>query len=88
MTRTGKLHKNESGWVVRYPKYPTSKKIFGWREVPLVPGDQNKIAQLVSSTELSEGLEVKFELIDEFSHPQYYENVGWGDGIELAKLVL
>jgi hypothetical protein len=33
------------------------------------------------------GDEVEFEIIDEFTHPQYYLNVGWGDGIKMAKLL-
>lgn len=88
MTRTGKLQMGEAGWSVRYPKHPTSEKIFEWKEVPLVPEDQEKINQMTSSPNPISGVEVEFELIDEFSHPQYYENVGWGDGVELAKLVL
>ncbi len=29
---------------------------------------------------------VEFELIDEFTHPQLFTHVGWGDGITCAKI--
>jgi hypothetical protein len=29
---------------------------------------------------------VEFEIIDEFTHPQLFEHVGWGDGITCAKI--
>lgn len=32
------------------------------------------------------GDEVDVEIIDEFTHPEFYHNVGWGDGERMAKL--
>lgn len=32
------------------------------------------------------GDEIDVEIIDEFTHPQYYQGVGWGDGERMAKL--
>jgi hypothetical protein len=34
------------------------------------------------------GDSVEFELIDEFTHPEFFEHVGWGDGVTCAKLNL
>ena len=31
---------------------------------------------------------VEFELVDEFSHPELFTQVGWGDGVTCAKLNL
>ena len=31
--------------------------------------------------------DVEFEIVDEFTHPELYTNVGWGDGIKYAKLI-
>jgi hypothetical protein len=31
---------------------------------------------------------IDFEIIDEFSHPQLFTHIGWGDGITCAKLKL
>jgi hypothetical protein len=84
MTRKGTLRKKDSKWIVRFPKYPESNKFFDWKEVPLCSEDQLKVT---SNSESIEGKTVHFELIDEFTHPQYYENVSWGDGTELAKIV-
>lgn len=85
MIREGILHKTENDWIIRYSKYPTSNKIFEWKEVSLIPEDRDWVA---NSPGPMEGLAVEFELIDEFTNPQYYENVGWGDGVELAKLTV
>jgi hypothetical protein len=32
------------------------------------------------------GDSVEFEIIDEFTHPQLFEHVGWGEGITCAKI--
>lgn len=80
---TGTLHKNEKEWIVKFPKHPSSSKVFEWKNAPLIPSDQDRI---ICSPESMEGREVEFELVDEFTHPQYYQNVGWGDGIKMAKI--
>jgi len=37
-----------------------------------------------SSIKLPPDSFVEFELIDEFTNPEFYEGVGWGDGIKYA----
>jgi hypothetical protein len=32
------------------------------------------------------GKEVEFEIVEEFSHPELFSKIGWGDGQRLAKL--
>lgn len=32
------------------------------------------------------GKEVEFEIVEEFSHPELFSKIGWGDGERLAKL--
>ena len=31
---------------------------------------------------------VEFEIIDEFTNPEFFEHVGWGDGVTCAKINL
>ena len=85
MILTGTLHQTEKEWVVRHQTHPMSTNVFEWQETPLVSKDQDRIT---SSPEPMEGVKVKFKQIDEFTDPEYYENVGWGDGIKLAKLTI
>lgn len=34
-----------------------------------------------------EGMEVDFELVDEFTHPHLFSGVGWGDGSAHANII-
>jgi hypothetical protein len=52
--------------------------------VPLkvtLPIHHDDIAQVKS------GQLVEFIIVDEFTHPQLFYNVGWGDGITCAKII-
>lgn len=33
-----------------------------------------------------DGMEVGFELVDEFTHPHLFGGIGWGDGKNYAKI--
>ena len=37
-----------------------------------------------SSIKLPIGSDVEFDIIDEFTNPELYEGIGWGDGQEYA----
>lgn len=82
----GILTKNDNGWLVKYPKYPTSNKIFDTVSLPLHPYDVNICNAYGDYSVDWIGKEVEFEIVDEFTHPKLYEGVGWGDGIKYAKL--
>jgi hypothetical protein len=79
----GTLHKTEQGWVVEYAKHS---------ELPLHPDD---IRQIEEAAKVFDNIEariaayssVEFEIIDEFTHPELFTNVGWGDSIKYAKLM-
>jgi hypothetical protein len=77
----GILSKSNRGWVVKETigEGPEARLI---KTFPLHQSDIDKLEPSV----LGEYGEVEFEIIDEFTHPQYYESVGWGDGVKYAKL--
>jgi hypothetical protein len=33
------------------------------------------------------GQHVQFIMVDEFTHPELFYNVGWGDGVTCAKII-
>ena len=76
----GTINKLNNEWVVQYPKYPTSDKIYDTLTLPLHPDD----AVYCLTSDL--GKQVEFDIIDEFTHPELFKNVGWGDGTNCAKL--
>ena len=80
-TMTGKLNVVDGNWVVQYPKHPTSNKIYEDVTLLLHPDD----AMYCFPSDI--GKEILFETIDEFTHPELFRGVGWGDGTEMAKLV-
>jgi hypothetical protein len=51
---------------------------------PIYPEDTKELNRKTSLHR--DGDEVYFELIDEFTHPELYMDVGWGDGTIYAKL--
>jgi hypothetical protein len=85
----GTLYKTKQGWVVSRCVGDGVAEV--WEErLPLHPDDES----LWMFAELNEewkdkldGKEVDFEIVDEFTHPELYTNVGWGDGIKYAKLI-
>ena len=48
------------------------------------PDDAKKLNS--NKSLLTEGDLVDFEITDEFTHPELYTDIGWGDGIQYAKL--
>ena len=48
------------------------------------PEDSKKLNS--NKSLLTEGNSVDFEITDEFTHPELYTDIGWGDGIQYAKL--
>jgi hypothetical protein len=85
----GTLHKTEQGWTVRYLDYKKAHDIMYCGEsLPLHPDDlDSEIVRWAENGSL-ENKEVEFEITDEFTHPELYRGVGWGDGIKYAKLII
>lgn len=80
----GKLSKKEGNWYVLEIKQGTHYLLY--------PDDVKQIeedAKVFDNIEARIAVypDVEFEVIDEFTHPHLYENVGWGDGIIYAKLL-
>jgi hypothetical protein len=74
----GILHKESYGWVVRYkPEYKYPRP---WLEMKIYPND------LLYLLDSDDNTEVEFNIVDEFTHPELFTNVGWGDGRACAKL--
>lgn len=74
----GILKETKEGWVVWY--VVTINETTSIKEtLPLYP--------ITPSFNLFFGKEVEFEITDEFTHPELYRGVGWGDGIKYAKLI-
>lgn len=81
----GTLTKINDNWVVEYPKH-ASNKIYETATLPLHPEDVKTCNDYGDYYVDWIGKEVKFEIVDEFTDPELYKNVGWGDGIKYAKL--
>lgn len=77
----GTLKKVDDQWIVEYPKYPTSGKVYETASLPLYYDD----AIYCFPSDI--GDEVNFEIVDEFTHPQLFESISWGDGPPCAKLI-
>ncbi len=71
----GKLLKKETGWVVSYIDYFIEQ-----RELPLYYKD-------IISDSTQDSTEIEFEIVDEFSRPELFHGVGFGDGVYCAKLL-
>jgi len=82
----GKLFKDKDKvWSVFYIKeYPSGNLT---KTLPLYIGDFDKKKSKEPTMVLEEGKEINFEIVTEFTHPHLYENVGWGDGIDYAKII-
>jgi hypothetical protein len=84
----GTLHKTEQGWTVRYLDYKKAHDIMYCGEsLPLHPDDLDSDIIRWAENGSLENKEVEFEITDEFTHPELYRGVGWGDGIKYAKLI-
>jgi hypothetical protein len=77
----GILEKTRRGWVVKQ----IISEGFEARLIKTFPLYKSDADQLEINV-FGEHGEVEFEIIDEFTHPEYYHGVGWGDGIKMAKL--
>jgi hypothetical protein len=77
----GELIKLAKGWTVLHKIYDEGIN-FGV-DYPLHPDDAAKFEPAT----LGSFGEVEYEIIDEFTHPELYQGVGWGDGIQYAKLI-
>lgn len=87
----GKLNKVDGNWVVEYPKHPTSHKIYETATLQLHPDDVDMIKnyELVFDNieaRINAQPEVEFLIVDEFTQPELFRGIGWGDGIKYAKL--
>jgi hypothetical protein len=84
----GKLIKIEERWMVGTVCYADLWSNY----IPLHPDD---VKQIGRDSQVFDNIEariaaypnVEFEIIDEFTHPELFTNVGWGDGIKYAKLI-
>lgn len=74
----GILKETKEGWKVWYVVM-VDEADSTYETVPLYPN--------TPSINLFFGKEVEFEITDEFTHPELYRGVGWGDGIKYAKLI-
>jgi hypothetical protein len=83
----GKLSKKDNNWYVMQVQEGD------WETHYLLYPDDVK--QIEADAKVFDNIEariaaypdVEFEVIDEFTHPHLYENVGWGDGIIYARLL-
>jgi hypothetical protein len=64
----------EGWWKVKYQTDGIEEilKIFPDSYLLFLDQDENK--------------EVEFQVVDEFTHPELYKDIGWGDGEKFAKL--
>lgn len=72
----GLLSHNGKEWVVKYCN-------IGKKELPLYHKDVELVELIFDEDETRN---ITFEIIDEFSHPHLFEDIGWGDGYYCAKL--
>jgi hypothetical protein len=70
----GTVVNTKGNWVVEYETGAVPLRI----SLPLHVDD---IAQVES------GQQVQFIIVDEFTHPELFYNVGWGDGTTCAKII-
>jgi len=85
----GTLHKLSKGWTVWYNEDHIGGNVSFVDDLPLHPDDVRQIEECLfdSPGVVYHSQEVEFEMVDEFTHPELYTNVGWGDGIKYAKLI-
>ena len=84
----GKLHKLSKGWTIWYNEDPIGGNVSFVDSLPIHPDDlDSDIIRWAENGSLNDK-EVEFEITDEFTHPELYIGVGWGDGIKYAKIVI
>lgn len=89
---TGKLLKHNGIWCVIFTdRKPNTEVEWYERVIPLHPDDQKEFSEMEIVFDNLESRAtnqpVTIELIDEFTHPHMFENVGWGDGSTCAKII-
>jgi len=76
----GNLHKLGDIWVIKY-HVRLGENVMQSKTLPLYPED------VLYCLDSDDGLSFDFEIIDEFTHPEKYKDVGLYDGITYAKLI-
>jgi hypothetical protein len=71
---TGIIVKTKDKCVIEYETGTVPLRV----SLPIHPDD---IATVES------GQQVQFIIVDEFTHPELFYNVGWGDGITCGKII-
>jgi hypothetical protein len=84
----GTLHKLSKGWTIWYNEDPIGGNISFVDSLPIYPHDLDSDIIRWAENGSLENKEVEFEITDEFTHPELYRGVGWGDGIKYAKLII
>ena len=70
----GIIVKTKDKCVIEYETGTVPLKV----SLPIHPDDIEQVVQ---------GQQVEFIMVDEFTHPELFYNVGWGDGITCGKLI-
>ena len=80
----GKLFKRKEDkvWMIRYPKPGFTEDPIPYSELPIY----HKNLTESQKWHMSEGSEVEFEIMDEFTHPDLYTDVPLFEGVTLAML--
>ena len=76
----GRLYKLDNEWVIKY-HIKLGENVMESKTIPLHPED------VVYCLDSDDGLSFDFEIIDEFTHPEKYKDVGLFDGTKYAKLL-
>jgi hypothetical protein len=71
----GKLVTNNNTLAVEYNNSEGVSNI-----LPLHPYDQKTFSYNKQSPN------IEFDIVDEFTHPNLFHNIGWGDGLKCAKI--
>lgn len=74
----GNLFRKDDNWVVRYQTEN------GDKELPLYHKDNAYLNALYLT---QDNTEAEFEIVDEFTHPWFFEDVDFMSGITCAKLI-
>lgn len=88
----GKLIYDQDGWWVQHTATSPDGTEYFQADTMLHPDDVKFLedCNLVFDnleSRIAVNSDVEFEIVDEFTHPELYTNVGWGDGIKYAKLI-
>lgn len=74
----GQLIKKGNEYIVSYQTQD------GVKELPLYHKDYDFMGDLAIDGTI---VDIHFEIVDEFSHPQYFEDVDYMCGVECAKFI-